>query len=343
MNDTEKSGGWQSNGIESEATNNGYKNWNHSPNLPPTPPNEKTINLKFSQEDACCISQTPVSPNENNLIAVIGVGYVGFHLVQVFAPKFSLIAFDVSAKRLDSLQEEFARYLDIISTTDARLLRHATHFLIAVPTVVRPDRSIDLSYLKGAIKMVSDNARRGATVVIESSVAVGMTRELLSPLMRAKGIKAGMSPERVDPGRTGKTANVFILYWSKFITTSVRRIVGLLSLTISAEPPAHTIPKIISGIDDITPGSLASIHQLYSGVFQDVVQVSKPEVAEMMKLYENCQRMICIAYANEMADACISHGIDPYEVCKAAASKPFGYMPFSPGLGVGGPCIPCNP
>jgi len=103
------------------------------------------------------------------------------------------------------------------------------------------------------------------------------------------------------------------------------------------------IPKIISALDDITPGSLKSIEKLYSKVFQNVVVVSKPEVAEMMKLYENCQRMLCIAYVNEMADACIPYGIDPYEVCAAASTKPFGYMPFTPSLGVGGPCIPVNP
>lgn len=80
------------------------------------------------------------------------------------------------------------------------------------------------------------------------------------------------------------------------------------------EPPVKSIPKIISGLDDILPGSLDAINRIYSTIFDNVVTVSKPEVAEMMKLYENCQRMVCIAYANEMADACIPHGIDPYEV-----------------------------
>lgn len=104
-----------------------------------------------------------------------------------------------------------------------------------------------------------------------------------------------------------------------------------------------SIPKVVSGLDDIVPGSLASITKLYSAVFDTVIPVSKPEVAEMMKLYENCQRMICIAYANEMADACIPQGIDPFEVCAVAATKPFGYMPYTPGVGVGGHCIPVNP
>lgn len=105
----------------------------------------------------------------------------------------------------------------------------------------------------------------------------------------------------------------------------------------------RSIPKVISGLDDMVPGSLAAINRVYSTIFDNVVTVSKPEVAEMMKLYENCQRMVCIAYANEMADACISHDIDPYEVCGAAATKPFGYMPYTPGIGVGGHCIPVNP
>ena len=109
------------------------------------------------------------------------------------------------------------------------------------------------------------------------------------------------------------------------------------------EPPVEKIPKILSGLDDISPGSLDVISDLYSRVFESLVPVSRPEVAEMMKLYENCQRMMNIAFANEMADACIPHGIDPYEVCRAASSKPFGYMPFQPGVGLGGHCIPVNP
>lgn len=101
-----------------------------------------------------------------------------------------------------------------------------------------------------------------------------------------------------------------------------------------------SIPKVISGLDE---PSLAAIARLYDPVFDTLVQVSRTEVAEMMKLYENCQRMINIAFANEMADACLPHGIDPFEVSRAAATKPFGYMPFTPSVGVGGHCIPVNP
>jgi len=109
------------------------------------------------------------------------------------------------------------------------------------------------------------------------------------------------------------------------------------------EPPPWLIPKVISGLDDVCPGSLNAITRLYEPVFQTLVAVSRPEVAEFTKLYENCQRMINIAYANEMADACQKLEIDPYEVCSAAASKPFGYMNYRPGVGVGGHCIPVNP
>lgn len=100
---------------------------------------------------------------------------------------------------------------------------------------------------------------------------------------------------------------------------------------------------MVSGLDDVVPGSAERIVRLYSAVFDHIVPVSKPEVAEMTKLYENCQRMVCIAYANEMADACRPHRIDPFEVCAAAATKPFGFMSFLPGVGVGGHCIPVNP
>jgi nucleotide sugar dehydrogenase len=109
------------------------------------------------------------------------------------------------------------------------------------------------------------------------------------------------------------------------------------------EPPPRFIPKVVSGLDDIRSGSLRAITRLYETVFDTVVPVSKPEVAEMSKLYENCQRTLTIAYANEMADACRELGIDPFEVANTSASKPFGYLPMHPSLGIGGHCIPVNP
>lgn len=154
--------------------------------------------------------------------------------------------------------------------------------------------------------MVTSHARPGATIIIESSVSVGMTRALLKPF--SNKFHCGMSPERVDPGRT--------------------------------QPPAREIPKIISALSQ---PALLSMHRVYSQAFATVVPVSNPEVAEMTKLFENCYRMVNIAFVNEIADACKAQGIDADEVVAAAATKPFGFQSFKPGLGVGGHCIPINP
>lgn len=157
-----------------------------------TPPADIEDQYEFGKqfEDA-----PPVTAEEARLVAVIGVGYVGLHLVELFAPKYDVIAYDVSTERLEALQATFANYTTVIGTTDTQLLKKATHFLIAVPTAVRSDSSIDLTHIKAAIQTVFDHARPGAVVVIESSVAVGMTRELLAPLIQQKWLKAGMSPE----------------------------------------------------------------------------------------------------------------------------------------------------
>ncbi|PNY18834.1 UDP-glucose 6-dehydrogenase [Tolypocladium capitatum] len=275
-----------------------------------TPPSEVPEPEAEAPELELAISE-PINGDAKPLIAVIGVGYVGEHLVNAFSKRFGVLGYDVSETRKRHLERVFAGNDGVKFTTLTRDIAAATHFLISVPTLLLPDKTIDSSFLHTALGAVGNHARRGSVVVIESSVAVGMTREFLGPLAKEKGLFAGMSPERVDPGRV--------------------------------EPPAHVIPKIISGLDDIVPGSLDAIRTLYSQAFDTVVPVSSPEVAEMTKLYENCQRMVCIAYANEMADACRAHAIDPFEVCGAAATKPFGYMPFRPGLGVGGHCIPVNP
>lgn len=271
-----------------------------------TPPGEIS-----ETEDVQQAASARIDIDTEPLVAVIGVGYVGEHLVGAFSGNYNVLGYDVSEARTAHLAEMHANNDRVRFTSKARDIAEATHFLISVPTLLLPDKTIDSSFLRSALTAVGNHARRGSVVVIESSVAVGMTRELLGPLAKERGFFAGMSPERVDPGRI--------------------------------DPPAHAIPKIISGLDDVVPGSLNAISRLYSNAFDKIVPVSRPEVAEMMKLYENCQRMICIAYANEMADACTSHGIDPFEVCRAASTKPFGYMPYTPGLGVGGHCIPVNP
>ncbi|XEV03008.1 hypothetical protein FSHL1_008295 [Fusarium sambucinum] len=253
------------------------------------------------------ITSTEATP----LVAVIGVGFVGTGLVDSFSSKYEVMGFDVSENRLEFLRGEFRARPNVSFTSNESDLANATHFLISVPTLLRSDKTIDLSYLQSALHRVEQWARPGCTIVVESSVAVGMTRELLGPIAKAKGLFAGMSPERIDPGRT--------------------------------EPPMRSIPKVVSGLDDVIPGSLDAVVRLYGRVFDSIVPVSKPEVAEMCKLYENCQRMMCIAFANEMADACQGLDVNPFEVADAAATKPFGYMPYTPSLGVGGHCIPVNP
>ncbi|KAJ8118106.1 hypothetical protein OPT61_g840 [Boeremia exigua] len=255
-------------------------------------------------------SSKPVAPppyEPRPVVAVIGVGYVGTHLVEAFAHHFPVIAFDLSERRLLQVAEQL-NHLSIRFTSSASDIAQASHFLVSVPTLLNVDKTIDTTYLRSAISTVEKYARPGSTIVIESSVAVGMTRSLVGPLMNSKKFLVGMSPERVDPGR--------------------------------AEPAFESIPKIISGLDQ---ASVDSISALYGLVFANLLPVTSPEVAEMTKLYENCQRMVCAAYANEMADACKALGIDAFEVSAAAASKPFGYLPFRPGPGIGGHCIPVNP
>ncbi|OTB02246.1 hypothetical protein M426DRAFT_264736 [Hypoxylon sp. CI-4A] len=253
-----------------------------------------------------------VDPDEEPLVAVIGCGYVGTQLISSFSSQYDVLGFDVSPKQIQKLEAELGGEGSRATfTLDPRDLNRATHFLVSVPTLLQADRTIDTTYIKSALMNIRSYGRDGCTVVIESSVAIGMTRALLTPLAKEKGFFVGMSPERVDPGRT--------------------------------DPPMKSIPKVLSGMDDTVPGSLAAISRLYSRVFDTIVEVSSPETAEMTKLYENCQRMVAITYANEMADACVPLGIDPYEVCRAASTKPFGYMPYTPGLGVGGHCIPVNP
>ncbi|KKY25838.1 putative udp-glucose dehydrogenase udp-mannac [Diplodia seriata] len=239
-------------------------------------------------------------------ICVVGVGFVGESLLREFGRVFRSIGFDISQKRVDELRPSFKSQENTTLTTEKSMLSTATHYLISVPTLLKEDRTVDLSHLISAVKMVLSYARPGCVIVIESSVSVGTTRHLFA---RYKGVfHCGMSPERVDPGRVS--------------------------------PPAKAIPKIISGL---TPKSLDAIQAVYSTVFDAVVPVSKPEVAEMTKLFENCYRMVNIAYVNEMADAARSHGVDPREMIAAASSKPYGFTSFHPGLGVGGHCIPINP
>lgn len=253
---------------------------------------------------------TPVGNLPANLrdscVCVVGVGYVGESLLSHFGNVINAIGYDVSADRIETLQQKYRNNPRIQPTNNVADLAKGTFFFIAVPTPLREDNSVNLDIVQTAINNVVSYAQPGSCIVIESSVPVGTTRKLLGPYKST--FHCGMSPERIDPGRTS--------------------------------PSAEQIPKVISAL---TTRGMRHIFAMYALVYETLVPVSKPEVAEMTKLYENCYRMVNIAYVNEISDACHSHGIDPSEMIGAAATKPFGFEPFYPGLGVGGHCIPINP
>lgn len=240
-------------------------------------------------------------------VCIIGVGFVGEHLIEAFSKNYFVIGYDVSPARVIEMRTKFQDNENVLIQSTTNNLESSKLFCISVPTFLLQDNRVDDRYIRSAIKLVEKVALPKSIVVMESSVYVGMTRTLLKSL-REKDIYVGFSPERVDPGRT--------------------------------DPPVDKIHKIISGYD---VESLEQIQKYYKNAFENLVPVSKMEVAEMCKLVENCFRMINIAYINEISDACEQWKINPYELVHACATKPFGYMPFYPSLGVGGHCIPVNP
>ena len=276
------------------------------PHITSTAPSPPAIRNGLIGSSICRRDKPDLPPTYKPKFAIIGAGFVGESLLQQFGAKFETIGYDISRDRIQQLSLVFTRVPNVTLTSNEADLSQATHFLISVPTSLRPDKSVDLRCVRNAVRTVLRHARAGSTIVIESSVSVGTTRQILGPYRHT--FHCGMSPERVDPGRDF--------------------------------PEVQKIPKIVSGL---TPHALKEITKTYGQVFSDLVPVSTPEVAEMTKLHENCYRMVNIAYANEISDACRKHGIDPREMIEAAATKPYGFQPFYPGLGVGGHCIPVNP
>lgn len=240
-------------------------------------------------------------------VCIVGLGFVGEHLVESFyhSKNYNVLGFDISKSKVEDLK---SKYPKCHFTSDETDLQNCDLFCIAVPTLLNSTKNdIDSGPILQVKKMLERVAKTDSTIVIESSVYIGATRKLFSNFLELQ-INVGFSPERVDPGR---------------IT------------------PHHTeIPKIVSGLNE---KSLEAITEFYSRVFKCTIPVSSTECAEMCKLYENCFRMINIAYVNEISDLCNKHSINPYEMINASKTKPFGFMPFTPGLGVGGHCIPVNP
>jgi UDP-N-acetyl-D-glucosamine dehydrogenase len=263
------------------------------------------------------------------VVGVIGMGYVGLPLAVEFAKGgYTVIGFDVSERVVSTLMsgkshiqdvtsEDVARLVrekKLIATTDAAQLRRVDAVSIAVPTPLVKTRDPDMSYVLAAAKTVADNAHPGLLIVLESTTYPGTTRELLQPKLEELGLVVGQdvflafSPERVDPGN----------------------------------PKYHTknTPKVVGGI---TPACTEAARALYEKVIDTVVPVTSPEAAELTKLLENTFRSVNIGLANEMAIMCDRLGVDVWEVIEAAATKPFGFMKFTPGPGIGGHCIPLDP
>ena len=263
-------------------------------------------------------------------VAVLGLGYVGLPLATVFAEAgFHVTGIDPDKRKVDTICRGESHIQDVTSeqvqhlvnagkltaTTDFAALREADAVSICVPTPLRKTGDPDLSFILNATSDLSQYIHPGMVVVLESTTYPGTTREILLPkLGDEKGLKVGQdfflafSPERVDPGRED---------WTTINT-----------------------PKVIGGI---TPDCTEVAASWYEQALQSVVPVSSAEVAEMAKLLENTFRMINIGLVNEMAIMCDRLGVDVWEVIEAAATKPFGFMKFTPGPGLGGHCIPIDP
>jgi UDP-N-acetyl-D-glucosamine dehydrogenase len=261
-------------------------------------------------------------------VAIVGAGYVGVPLAQVFAEAGrTVVLFDVQPALVAKLNRGVSHIEDVPSevfgplverglraTTDFDELRDADAILVAVPTPLSKQREPDLSYVERAAGDIAKRLRPGQLVVLESTTYPGTTRETVLPILERSGLKVGedfflaFSPERVDPGREDWTT--------------------------------QNVPKVIGGI---TPACTERAAELYGSALETVHCVSSPEAAELTKLLENIFRSVNIALVNEIAQLCDRMGIDIWEVVDAAATKPFGFMRFEPGPGLGGHCIPIDP
>jgi UDP-N-acetyl-D-glucosamine dehydrogenase len=268
--------------------------------------------------------------SKNATIGVVGLGYVGLPLaVEKAKAGFKVIGFDVQQSRVDLVNNgvnyigdvvdedltEITKSKQFIATTDYSLIKEVDAVAICVPTPLDLYQQPDTSYVESSGAEIAKYMHEGMLVVLESTTYPGTTEEVLKPILEKSGLKVGenfflaYSPERVDPG-------------NKHYNTK-------------------NTPKVVGGI---TPACTEIASLLYKSVLEgDVHQVSSPAVAEMEKILENTFRHINIALANEMAVLCDRMGINVWEVIDAAATKPYGFMPFYPGPGLGGHCIPIDP
>ncbi|MDN5332060.1 MAG: UDP-N-acetyl-D-glucosamine dehydrogenase [Tepidanaerobacteraceae bacterium] len=263
-------------------------------------------------------------------IGVIGLGYVGLPLaVEKAKAGFSVTGFDVQQKKVEMVNLGINYIGDVVdgdlkevvksgrlrASSDYDEINNLDAVAICVPTPIDKYKQPDLTYVENTTKEIAKRLHKGMLVVLESTTYPGTTEEVLKPILESTGLKCGedfflaYSPERVDPGnKVYKTKNT---------------------------------PKVVGGV---TPVCTKVAAELYRNVLEgEVFEVSSPKVAEMEKIYENVFRHVNIALANEMAILCRRMGIDVWEVIEAAKTKPYGFMPFYPGPGIGGHCIPVDP
>ena len=267
--------------------------------------------------------------NKKAKIAVIGLGYVGLPLAVEFAKKgFFVIGIDIDKEKIEKLKIGKSYVQDIRKTTlqeiikkklisfscDYKVLAKADILIISVPTPLRKTREPDISYVVSAANRVKDNIRKGQLIILESTTYPGTTEEILLPLFSERGFRVGcdfflaFSPERIDPG-------------NKFFNTS-------------------NIAKIVGGV---TKDCTYLAKSIYSKIITEVIVVSSSKIAEMAKLLENTFRAVNIGLINEFALMCDKFKINIWEVIEAAETKPFGFMAFYPGPGLGGHCLPVDP
>ena len=260
-------------------------------------------------------------------VGIVGLGYVGLPLAVAFAEAgCEVVGVDTDPRRIERLRRSESDIEDVPSaelrgiadrftaSDDYRNLSRCEAVVICVPTPLANHREPDLSYLVDAATQLSRVLQEGRLVVLESTTYPGTTRERLLPILEESGLAAGRefnlaySPERIDPGRTDHTV--------------------------------RTTPKVVGGLTDECRRRAT---ELYGLICDEVVEVSSPEVAELTKLLENIFRSVNIALVNELAQLCDRMDIDVWEVVDAAGTKPFGFMRFDPGPGMGGHCLPIDP
>ncbi len=260
-------------------------------------------------------------------VGIIGLGYVGLPLAVAFAEAgHEVVGVDVNARTVDALAAGRSEIEDVPDTqlaaigerfrptTDHAALADCEAVMICVPTPLANQREPDLSYISEAGRSLAAVLRPGQLVVLESTTYPGTTRERLLPILEESGLAAGtdfhlaFSPERIDPGRVDHTI--------------------------------ATTPKVVGGLTEACRDRAVELYEL---ICDEVFPVSTPEAAEMTKLLENIFRSVNIALVNELAMLCDRMGMDVWEVVEAAATKPFGFMRFDPGPGMGGHCLPVDP